>query len=163
MGRLRRILRRVRRHRRSALIVRVMTNSPLCIVFSQIIYAAVMMSRYAIWQSATPSIWISKAFIFFVLCNIVAMIILAAITLWARRVVHRRVLGANGRLCPSCMYDLRAIGESGRCPECGTRYRARWLWRRWNQIFPRSLIPRHAELAECFAEISSPKPRGGPA
>lgn len=31
----------------------------------------------------------------------------------------RRAKAADYRLCPGCAYDLRDLGESGACPECG--------------------------------------------
>jgi hypothetical protein len=39
----------------------------------------------------------------------------------------------QGCVCPRCLHDLRAMPGSSRCPECGTRYRRRWLRKLWSQ------------------------------
>ncbi len=35
-----------------------------------------------------------------------------------RRIKHA-VLAAHGRACINCVYDLRGLGDTGSCPECG--------------------------------------------
>lgn len=39
-------------------------------------------------------------------------------------------------MCPQCTYDLRSIGPSGRCPECGAPFAQEDLPRAWKSIFP---------------------------
>ncbi len=41
---------------------------------------------------------------------------------WSRRTLQRRLDAASGRLCIHCAYDLSALGDPGRCPECGNAY-----------------------------------------
>lgn len=41
---------------------------------------------------------------------------------WNRRALQRRLDAANGRLCIHCGYNLSALGDPGRCPECGNAY-----------------------------------------
>lgn len=48
-----------------------------------------------------------------------------------RRDLLRRLREAGGRLCPGCEFDLRGLGDSGSCPECGRPFeidavRAQW-------------------------------------
>ena len=49
-----------------------------------------------------------------------------------RRRVLRRVVRADYRLCPDCLYPFG--DDSGRCPECGRDYtleEVREVWRPW--------------------------------
>ncbi|MDX2146665.1 MAG: hypothetical protein SFZ23_04005 [Planctomycetota bacterium] len=39
-----------------------------------------------------------------------------------KRKIRRAVLAAGGKACVSCLHDLRGIGESGNCPECGRAF-----------------------------------------
>ncbi len=55
---------------------------------------------------------------------LVGLIMLAVIPsalvfpLWVVR-LQRRVVAANGRICPNCLYDLRTLDGAQVCPECG--------------------------------------------
>jgi hypothetical protein len=44
---------------------------------------------------------------------------------------HLRAFEAQGLLCWRCGYDLRGLGASGTCPECGVGYEGDDLKRRW--------------------------------
>lgn len=41
-----------------------------------------------------------------------------------RRRINRQFKEAGGRLCTHCGYDLRSLGDSGACPECGHAFQA---------------------------------------
>lgn len=50
----------------------------------------------------------------------------------AARRCHRHVRSVEYGACPDCLYDLRGVGETGTCPECGRAYEmdeVRTLWR----------------------------------
>ena len=42
---------------------------------------------------------------------------------WRRRMRARKQLAvSDGRCCTACLHDLRGLGESGVCPECGATF-----------------------------------------
>ncbi|MBX9735677.1 MAG: hypothetical protein K2X32_02020, partial [Phycisphaerales bacterium] len=99
----------VRRHR-SAFIVRL----PLAAVFFTAITAVLTMIGLltitaAMETSAAPlpvATTLSLG-LGVVLVNLVVGISAAVLPYWAGRQIQRRVLAARGRLCPTCMHDLR--------------------------------------------------------
>lgn len=50
---------------------------------------------------------------------------------WYLRRYQRLFRAAGGRLCVSCGQDLRGLGESGICPECGQAFDVQLDRRRW--------------------------------
>ncbi|MEQ8770281.1 MAG: hypothetical protein RIB60_07210 [Phycisphaerales bacterium] len=59
-------------------------------------------------------------YVFVLIALILGAIIPGAVVmpLWVAR-LQRRVQRAGGRICPNCLYDLRALDDADRCPECG--------------------------------------------
>lgn len=51
--------------------------------------------------------------------SLVSLFVLQA---FDNRSVRRIFNAANGQLCIHCAYDLSALGDPGRCPECGSAY-----------------------------------------
>jgi Na+/melibiose symporter-like transporter len=76
---------------------------------------------------------------------VIFMVIVMSVQHWMWRRLYLRVERSDSRLCLECGYDLRASGEAGICPECGTPFeiaevRKRWdkyLWRLWTPLFRR--------------------------
>lgn len=47
--------------------------------------------------------------------------------------LKQAVMAASGRACIGCVYDLRGLGETGACPECGRRFDIAANRRSWKQ------------------------------
>lgn len=52
--------------------------------------------------------------------------------------LHRRVVQAHFRLCPTCGYSLTDLSENGRCPECGDLYRGTEVESQWRDCVKNS-------------------------
>lgn len=51
------------------------------------------------------------------------------------RLAHR-VDQSGDRLCLHCRYDLRDLGDTGECPECGAEFSLPELSEAWNRLVP---------------------------
>jgi hypothetical protein len=70
----------------------------------------------------------------FLIVLLVATLI-SQLLLFRRMVALRRGLRAgDGRFCLGCGYHLDDLGDSGRCPECGTEFDITKVRRKWNLI-----------------------------
>jgi hypothetical protein len=47
--------------------------------------------------------------------------------------MKRAVVAASGNACIGCVYDLRGMGETGACPECGRSFDIAVNQRSWQQ------------------------------
>lgn len=84
-------------------------------------------------QSAmsTPSIWLSVGIP--LICF--ASVFVANLGIWhGQRRIKRAVLAADGRACTHCVHDLRGLGDTGTCPECGHAFDVAVDVRRWARV-----------------------------
>jgi rubrerythrin len=83
-------------------------------------------------------------------CYIAIPSVLTVLVLYVRR-VRRTATAAAGAMCWQCLYDLRALGDRGVCPECSGPFNRRVLARRWRTyIDPSLLLNDKAKLAKCL-------------
>jgi hypothetical protein len=96
-----------------------------------------------------PELWVAAVFVCTALTSVAAPFVLWSIAPWispvwalpgiplvivtttfgtiwyTRRRAHRikrAVHAAAGRACLACVYDLRGMGDTGACPECGRHF-----------------------------------------
>jgi ABC-type nitrate/sulfonate/bicarbonate transport system permease component len=84
-------------------------------------------------QSAmsTPNLWLSVGIP--IICY--APVFVAFFGIWhGQRRIKRSVLAAQGRACINCVHDLRGLGETGTCPECGHAFDVAADSRRWERV-----------------------------
>jgi hypothetical protein len=67
----------------------------------------------------------------FMVIGLLPIALFAGLLAVPRRQLERALLAADGRLCTSCGYDLRACGLVGVCPECGRAFDAEVDARTW--------------------------------
>ncbi len=63
-----------------------------------------------------PTPWYIAALIGLILLAMIPSALIFPV--WIVR-LQRHVVAANGRICPNCLYDLRALDDDAVCPECG--------------------------------------------
>lgn len=68
---------------------------------------------------ATPNTWLTVGIP--LLCF--APVFVAFFAIWrGQRRIKQAVLAAHGRACINCVHDMRGLGDTGTCPECGKPY-----------------------------------------
>jgi len=71
----------------------------------------------------------------FALAILVPTLATLGVMLWGDRRIKRAVRATGGRSCTVCLYDLRNLGDTGTCPECGRPFDTaadRAMWGRVN-------------------------------
>lgn len=59
----------------------------------------------------------------------------AFLGIWrGQRRIRLAVGAAQGRACINCVYDLRGLGQTGTCPECGHAFDIAADARRWERV-----------------------------
>lgn len=67
-------------------------------------------------------------------------LIVTAVKLMGLHYSARSSLRKRGyRVCPGCMYDLEALEESGKCPECGLAFSPESLKSTWEGLYTKLL------------------------
>jgi hypothetical protein len=84
-------------------------------------------------QSAmsTPNIWLSVG----VPLACFVPVFVAFLGIWrGQRRIRLAVRAAQGRACINCVHDLRGLGDTGACPECGHAFDIAADARRWERV-----------------------------
>ena len=63
-----------------------------------------------------PAAWYTPLLVGLILVGTLSSSLI--LPLWMRR-LQRRVINAEGRICPNCLYDLQSLESAETCPECG--------------------------------------------
>lgn len=165
MGRLARRARRYIRSVRRLLRMHWMIRVQLCAIPAALTWIALFLiiNRITHWvlsfenvgQSTPPKVlfWV---FVAPMVGTFLAMACAGVLHVWLASRSLRVLSRQRGSLCPRCLHDLLATPESSRCPECGTRYRRRWLRKLWRQAILLTGGRRAAQRVDGLFETQPP-------
>jgi len=88
----------------------------------------VPMVRSALSPANTSAWWVPAA------VNLAVMFAAGCMVARGQWRIKRAVKATGGRACVACVYDLRSLGDTGTCPECGHAFDTTADQRRWARV-----------------------------